>query len=652
MKSTFELLEELPVPIILSEYQKALVKHEGTPLIGDACAGSGKSTTSITKVIYMQRELYIPGHRIAFLMFNKEARVKAEERYVELCNMLSVRPAVKFYTIHALCNFIVKKWMPDRQLVSDYDLAPKFRELLGEFIERPTDKDRKSVQELLSFMLNRNLSIEQLANTGKFIEAGYAIEMVKSVYDGILAYKKSHKYIDFDDMQMYALRLIEHYPEVREVCANLFDHWLIDEFQDVSPIQMAIFKLMLRDPKKFTAIGDGDQAIYRFRGADDKFINSFDEYFPGATRIQLPINYRCPHEILMPAKRLIETNVPRIPKNIEAFKQGGVVRYSPGKSSLASSQSIANEVIELFKTRQAAPKDMAILYRNNNQPMFVIDMMLQAGVPVRVASKENLVYNHFVTNDLMDILAFATNQADVRLFEKCTMKIMRGISRRDITDVARRMGATGQHWADIINRRTADEAHMLLDDIAHCLKNGGTVAMALALLKDTYFVYAKWMMEKLWDITEADLDDIFDYFSYLGERSYDDLKRYLARAKALLKGLDEERNAVTVITMHMCKGLEFDYVWLLHVSDEVLPNTKIMEKLRKTMGEVEAAQHQKEETNLLYVAMTRAMKQLVITYPPEDISRLLHFTIEPGKTIADIQEDIRIFLIDKEATVS
>ncbi|MEO2202437.1 ATP-dependent helicase [Paenibacillus pabuli] len=652
MKSTFELLESLPEPIVLSSHQRSLVEHHGTPLIGDASAGSGKSTTSITKLLYMQRELNIPGHKIAFLMFNKEARDKAEEKYIYLCNELNVRPTAKFYTIHALCNFIVRKWMPDRSLVSEYEMMPTLRKLLSEVMERPTDKERKTVSELMSFMINRNLNIEQLSETSKFIASGMQISTVAHVYDGMMDHKKRNKLIDFDDMQLYALRLLENFPQVRDVCTALFDYWIIDEFQDVSPIQIAVVNQMLRDKDNFTAIGDGDQAIYRWRGADDKYINEFEKFFPNAQRIQLPINYRCPHNILMPAKRLIERNTPRVHKNIEAHKQGGVIRYCPSKSQLGSSQGIAQEIIELFNTKTAMPMDMAVLCRNNNQQMFVIDMLLQAGVPIRVASKENLVYNHFITSDLMNILEFATRQTDSRLFEKCAMKIMRGVNKRDIGNVARSMGATGQHWVDIIDRRTANEAHEMLNDVAHCLKNGGTVAQAIAIFKDAYFVYAKWMMTSLWDITETDLVDIFDYFSFLGERSFDDLKRYLARAKALLNSLDEEKNAVTIITMHICKGLEFKYVWLLHVSDEVLPNAKVMDKLKKILGDAAAGQHQKEETNLLYVAMTRAMEQLVITYPEDDISRLLYFTLEPGKSLQDVQEDVRMFLIDKGATIN
>lgn len=632
-----------------SDEQKAMILQHGAPMNGIALAGAGKSNTIVGKINYIEDIHGVPGERIAAIAFNREARIELERRYKNLRAGLGKPARVKFFTFHALFNKIVTETQKNITVSQPKELNREFARLFRTFVPEPTDEKRDNMRNLISFMINSLIGFEELAKTDKFIESGFTLEEVKNVWEHFYDYKRKQRLIDFDDMQLIAYRLLLNFESVRERYANMFDYWIIDEFQDSNKIQVEIMKMLVKDTAKLNTIGDDDQAIYAFRGSDSTYIVNFNDHFPGAEKVVLTTNYRCPENILEYADRMIQFNKVRVPKFMRAAKPGGNVRFVPAKTLTASSKFIADEIDRKYKSG-IHPSKMAVLYRNNNQAMFVVDMLIQKGIPLRVSSKESMVYNHWITADILDIIDFAQNQTNPRLFEKVGTKVISYIKRNDVKQVAQQMAATGEPWYNFINSVTSRETETILHSINKLIKeDNGKVCHAIDMLQSKYLEFAKFASRSK-DITEDEVMDILDYLRYLGDRTYVQLLRYLQQAGSLIKSFEEDENAVTMTTMHKVKGLEYPHVYLLHIGEDVMPNTKILNRLEKNLGMPAVNRHIEEERRLFYVAITRAIEESVIVYPEGSASRYITEMLPKGKNIWDVSEKLKTFMgeIDME----
>ncbi len=598
----------------LNTQQREAVHSVDGPVLLLAVPGSGKTTVLVNRLGYMVKCCGIDPRSILTMTYTVAATKEMKQRFGDLFGGEAARQ-MTFSTINALSAQIVRFYAERHGSGRAFSVVenPEAAAIVSNiyrtvFDEYPTDSTIKEIRTGITYVKNMMLTDEEI----KTIDLG--IDRFDKLYELYCKELSKRRLMDFDDQMIYALRALRKYPDVLEYYQERYPYICVDESQDTSKIQHEIIKLLASKYHNLFMVGDEDQSIYGFRAAYPEALLQFEQEYLGAKVLLMEKNYRSTPEIVSAANAYIARNTFRHPKSLEATRDSG--------SQIKRIRVLNREMqyAYLYEIAAACTSETAILYRNNDSALPLIDLFEREGIAYRCRQFEDAFFTHKVVTDIRDIIQFAFDMKNVDIFMRIYYKLGLSISKKAAVyacDMSRKSGKT--IFDELVN---APEMNSYGRD-------GVRNAQLILEGMDTYS--AEEALNLIWGNLR--------YGQFVTERKLDagkiDILRMLARreksALDLLRRIDELRQLcanhkenpecpLILSTVHSSKGLEYGRVYLLDVFDGVLPS-----KCEHELKNQEDLRHYEEDRRIYYVAMTRAKDEL---YLFESNAMISSFTTE------------------------
>jgi superfamily I DNA/RNA helicase len=616
----------------LNKEQKRAAETINGPLLILAGAGSGKTRTVTFRIGHMISNLRIDPKEILAVSFTNKAAMEMHERVTKLLGSRKKR-GVTLSTFHSLGLKILREdihrigYSKNFTIYDQGDQASIIREALKNFKMDKSNFDKKTIASKIGLLKNNGISASEFKDTEYYDpEDAYdnATEYVYHYYQDKLHFYNA---VDFDDILFLVVRLFNKHPDVAEKYSERYKYIMVDEYQDTNGLQFDMIKGLTSKHNNLCVVGDDDQSIYAFRGADLTNILNFEKMYKDTTVIKLEQNYRSQEKILNLANVVIKDNVIRKDKTMRTDIKDGPM---PMLWSCASADHEAQVVIDEIITYQKEGKflgDIALLYRSNTQVPPFEDQLRLAQIPYCIIGGQKF-YEKKEIKDLIAYLSLIQNSKDELSLRRILNIPHRGIgtvSLRGFLDMSAEQNITlleviGNESKNPTNKKEESMAEfMAIINKYKRLFETMTLTQALgALINDIdYFEF----INKSYDspkIAARKKDDVKSFLlstDRFVDRFGEDatLKNYLERL-LLVDNQDKQtdtegvlKNEVQLMTLHASKGLEFDTCFLLGMEEELLPHKNVI----KESGNVD------EERRLCYVGITRAKRKLIMTYAQE-----------------------------------
>ena len=582
-----------------SESQKKAVMHTDGPMLVLAGPGSGK-TTVITERTARLTESGVSPSSVLVVTFTRAAAAEMKGRFLKRTEGRAA--GVAFGTFHSVFYGILRtvyRFGPGSILTESRKL-----QLLGEILNHTWNGASQEAD--LPAQVAREISSiqESRTNVSHFYSAVLPQEVFRKVYSRYESWKEENRCIDFDDIIVRCYRLFQERPEVLERWQERFHYILVDEFQDISPLQYDVVRMLAAPQNNLFIVGDDDQSIYRFRGATPAIMLGFRTDYPDADTVVLAENYRSTPEIIRAAGRLIAHNKRRYPKDIRAVKKSGrPVELRVYDNPMRECMAVADEMREEYRKNGTAYREMAVLARTNAGCRQAAEQMLALEIPFRMGSGMPCIFDHWIAKDLLaylDIGAGSTRRTD---YLRICNKPNRYLSREAFHDSQVSFYALydwyeDKEWMCRRLQRLEDDLGML----GHLSPYGAVTYIRKEIGYEQYL--REYALERR--IDENDLIRVLDELTESAKnyRTLDDWKESMEKFREKLaeqKHEDDDRDSVTIATLHASKGTEYDDVWIIDVNEGSIPYHKAV-----------LDEELEEERRMLYVGMTRARKQLTL----------------------------------------
>ncbi|MDX6285559.1 MAG: ATP-dependent helicase UvrD/PcrA [Frankiales bacterium] len=625
----------------LNPEQRAAVVHEGGPLLIVAGAGSGKTRVLTNRIAHLLAARNVSPGQILAITFTNKAAGEMKERVAALVGPRA--KAMWVMTFHSACVRILRaeaKRLGIPSSFSIYDAADSLR--LMAMVARDLDLDPKrfparSLAAQISNLKNELIDDEDFARRA----STYTEKQLSEVYTMYQRRLRESGALDFDDLIMMTVTMLQAFPDVAEHYRRRFRHVLVDEYQDTNHAQYALVRELVGTrekrtvegdligeeksvpPAELVVVGDADQSIYAFRGATIRNIMEFERDYPDATVILLEQNYRSTQTILTAANAVISRNADRKPKNLWSQAGGGeqIVGYVADNEH-DEAAFVAEEIDRLTDDGLTSPGQVAVFYRTNAQSRVFEEVFIRVGLPYRVVGGVRF-YERREVRDMLAYLRVLANPLDT-------------VSLRRILNVPRR--GIGDKAESCIEALSSRERIPFSQALSRCADAPGLATRSLAAIEDFNA-----LMDELRGLVEADappsgiLEAVLSRTGYLAEleasadpqdesrvenlrelvavaREFEDaspeggLADFLERVSLVadsdeIPDPDGTGGVVTLMTLHTAKGLEFPVVFLTGLEDGVFPHLR-------SMGDTKELE---EERRLAYVGITRARERLYIS---------------------------------------
>ncbi len=605
----------------LNPAQLEAVVAEPGPILVVAGAGSGKTRVLTHRIAHLVDEHgAAPASVLAITFTNKAAGEMAER-----VNRALGRSATGMWvmTFHAACARILRAEATRigfRQSFSIYDSSDQVR-LVRSIIEDDLGKDSKryparGVHARISDAKNRLISAEQFADDSD----GYFDTTVGEVYLRYQSRLLEAGAMDFDDLLVHTANLLEQIPEAREKWQTAFKHVLVDEYQDTNHAQYRLIRSLAAGHQSIFVVGDSDQSIYSWRGADIRNILDFEKDFPNARTIRLEQNYRSTQHILDAANAVIEHNEGRQEKRLwSELGQGEPVRVVECQDERSEARFVVGQIARVIG-EGGSLRDVAVFYRTNAQSRALEEALRQADVPYRIIGGTGFYDRQEIKDALAYLRAIANPNDDVSLRRIINVP-RRAIGDTTVSRLAEHAGMLG-----VSLRLALLDAESILPGSAARKAVSGFAALMDRLTASAVSMEPAELLERIYDETamieslraertlEANgrienLDELLGVArsaTLTGEPEAD-LAMFLQEL-SLVSDADQlpdsdDDSAVTMMTLHTAKGLEFPRVYMVGMEDNIFPHARALEEANL-----------EEERRLCYVGMTRAREQLTMTY--------------------------------------
>jgi DNA helicase-2/ATP-dependent DNA helicase PcrA len=601
-------LDHLNVP------QREAVEATEGPLLILAGAGAGKTKTLTERIRHLIYKGVAP-HQILAITFTNKAATEMRERVTRMLEgdkdlnrpvSMFERPFVS--TFHALCVFILKAEHQRVGIHKHFTIFDKAdgKRAVKEALEKkgldPKLHEPERILSIISKEKGRDTTAEEYA---LHAEGGYFTSVVAEIWTEYERILKRDSALDFDDLLLKTARLLRDHPEVRKRYQSLWHYIHIDEYQDTNKVQYEISKLLVDEKHNVCVVGDIDQNIYSWRGADIQNILNFERDYPEAKVIVLEENYRSTKTILNAANIVIEKNKIRRKKNLfTSNADGDKIGIYSGFDEVAEANFIVSKAREFIRNG-TRPDEIAVLYRANFQSRALEEAFLAEGVPYQLLGTQ-----FFDRKEVKDILSYirAALNPDALSDKKRIINIpARGLGKTTVAKIF--LGQEDDLPASTkLKIRNFNE---LLEEIRK-VADSKSPSEIVAFVIRTSGLENDWKMSKKEEDAER-LLNAYELASFAAR--YDSLPigegidKFLedAALQSDQDELDSEKNGVRLMTVHSSKGLEFDVVFIAGLEDGLFPHQKIT-KEGISPGEAE------EERRLFYVALTRARKKVFLTY--------------------------------------
>lgn len=599
---------------------EAVTDTEGQMLIL-AGAGSGKTRVLTTKIAWLIREKNVPAHRILAITFTNKAAKEMKERVAAQLPELDV-DRLWIGTFHSICARILRRRIDrigyDRSFTI-YDRADQKTVLKDILKEENTSEEAlgvklNSVISAISSHKNRRIPPEEVVASDPKFGFMRALALLYPLYEKRL---KKNNALDFDDLILKALELFDQDPETLESYSERFLYVFVDEYQDTNRMQYDLIKILSEKHRNLCVVGDIDQSIYKFRGADINNILDFEKDYPNAKTVKLEQNYRSTQNILDLANRVIDHNVERKDKVLWTDNTGGEpVRYHLCSTSDEEAQRVVRW-INLRRGEGMHLRDIAILYRTNAQSRSFEDQLRREGIPYQLVGGLKF-YDRKEIKDITAYLKIIVNPRDDVSLIRVINTPKRGIGQTTINRLSE-WAATNRfslmeavkdgEKVPGVGRVTAErlqEFVKLIDDLTDLAQALPLTEFVMEAVRKTGYEAMLKKSHQQEDRTR--LENIDEYISSVAEYEEENegatLWEYLQDVSLLsdTDKVDGEETGVSLMTVHSAKGTEYDLVFVTGLEQGLFPSLRAMDE-----GELE------EERRLCYVALTRARKELFLS---------------------------------------
>ena len=621
----------------LNEQQREAVLATEGPLLILAGAGSGKTRVIAHRIAYLISEKNVPYWNILAVTFTNKA---AEEMRLRVQRLLRDRersslPLVS--TFHSLCVRILRQ---DIEKLNDkytrrftiYDQDDSLRLIKQSIKELGYDEKylgARATQSAISSAKNRGEDTEAFAAKAEYVDERRAgMARVYKMYEDRL---HANNALDFDDLLIKTVRLLKDVAEIREKYNNKFRYILVDEYQDTNSLQFALISFLTEKQQNICVVGDEDQSIYKWRGADISNILNFEKHFPNTKTIRLEQNYRSTQTILDVAGAVVKHNLQRKGKNLwTSNPRGGRVGYYQALDAEAEARWVAGKILE--HRRNEADLRAAVLYRTNSQSRVFEEAMRRAQLAYNIIGGFSF-YERMEVRDIIAYLKLALNPNDTIALQRVINSPPRGIGKQTLDEIERRAKADElSPWETIgqiiqkpenLGSRAVSALRTFRGIVLRLAEMAGTIdsdKLSLEMMSSSSPVsdvvraaildtgYEASLRAENTDEAEGRLENLQELVNAAvdyDEQGLEGLREFIDHS-ALVSDQDQyKRDApVTLMTIHSAKGLEFPLVFIVGLEDGLFPHSRSA----TDPAELE------EERRLAYVAMTRAERFLYVTH--------------------------------------
>jgi DNA helicase-2/ATP-dependent DNA helicase PcrA len=614
----------------LNEQQREAVLATEGPLLILAGAGSGKTRVIAHRIAYLIAEKKVPSWNILAVTFTNKAADEMRQRVQRLLHTQERNDLPLVSTFHSFCVRILRQ---DLEKLNDrytrrftiYDQDDSLRLIKQSIKELGFDEKYlapRATQSAISSAKNRGEDPTAFAARAEYQDERRAtMAKIYQMYEDRL---HSNNALDFDDLLIKAVRLLRDVDEVREKYNNKFRYILVDEYQDTNSLQFALIRLITQKTQNICVVGDEDQSIYKWRGADISNILNFEKQFPNTKTIRLEQNYRSTQTILDLAGAVVKNNLERKGKTLwTSNPRGGRAGYYQAFDAEAEARWVAQKILE--HRREEFDIRAAVLYRTNSQSRVFEEAMRRAGLQYNIIGGFSF-YERMEVRDIIAYLKLALNPNDSIALQRVINSPPRGIGKTTIDEIERRARDYELSWWETIAviieqpgnlgsraisalksfRRVVTHLAELSDPEKSSKSDEPVSNVVREAIKETGYEQA--LRSERTDEAEGRLENLQELVNAAvdyDEQGVDGLREFIDHS-ALVSDQDEyKRDApVTLMTAHAAKGLEFPLVFIVGLEDGLFPHSRA----RTDAAEME------EERRLAYVAMTRAERFLYVTH--------------------------------------
>lgn len=605
----------------LNPQQREAVQHTEGPLLILAGAGSGKTRVLTCRIAYLIEHCGVRPWNIMAITFTNKAAGEMRERVDGLVGMGS--EAIWVSTFHSSCCRILRRYI-DRigydnsfTIYDTDDSRQVMKAVIKELELNPKIYKEKALLGKISAAKNNLVSPDEMeADASRWEE-----KQTARAYRAYQKRLKKNNALDFDDLLVLAVELFEKAPDVLESYQERFRYILIDEYQDTNTVQFRFVKLLAEKYRNICVVGDDDQSIYKFRGANIMNILNFEKSFPGAKVIKLEQNYRSTQSILDAANEVISNNSGRKEKKLWTDNgQGTRVRFREFQTGYDEAEFVAWEIAKKVREENRSYRDYAVLYRTNAQSRLFEEKMIAADIPYKLVGGVNF-YSRREIKDMLAYLKTVDNGLDDLAVQRIVNVPKRGVGATSLARVQNYALENGISFYEAL--QDADRIPGLGRSLNGIRKFTTLIGRLRAAGREYLNVreilemiisetgYVAELEEEGTDEDKARIENINELVSktadYMEQAENPSLSEFLQQVSLVadIDSVDPDGDYVLLMTLHSAKGLEFDYVYMTGMEENTFPSYMAVSG--------EDSEELEEERRLCYVGITRARKELTMT---------------------------------------
>ncbi len=586
----------------LNKIQAKAVSHRDGPCLVLAGPGSGKTLTIVNRIKYLIEKCSVRPEEILVVTFTRFA---AQEMKNRLCSLMGRKNIpVTAGTFHGIFYGILRCTyrMSGQNILSEEEKYQLLREAAGrQELETFDEEDFISdIAAEIGKIKNNRLDPEE------YVSAKCSAETFREIYRQYEEERKKRRKIDFDDMLVLCCELLSSRPEVLAGWQRKFRYILIDEFQDINRIQYDVIRLLALPENNLFVVGDDDQAIYGFRGADSELMFQFLKDYPEAKQLLLGTNYRSTEYIVRNSLRVIRHNERRFDKQLEAYRKGGACLHVQELADPAEEAEYILDEIEKCMADGVRPEDIAVLFRIHTDAGPVAEALVDRKIPFHMREQLPNIYNHFIARDIQAYFRLAMGERRKQDFLQVMNRPKRYIGRDSLSGSEESFEDIRKHYCD--KEWMLDRIDQFEWDVKMLAKMAPYAAVQYLRKRIGYDDYLRDYAFSH-NIERTNLTEVIQEIAEAARpyRTLDEWFRHVEEYTGILqeKEKKKEKNpeGVRLMTIHAAKGLEFHTVFILDANEGKIPYKKA-----RTDAQTE------EERRLFYVAMTRAKEKLTVCY--------------------------------------
>ncbi len=606
----------------LNPRQQEAVEHTEGPLLVLAGAGSGKTRVITHRIAYLIEEKGVPPEKILAITFTNKAAAEMRERVDRLINS-PVSKYIWVNTFHSTCVRILRRdadkinYDPNFAIYDAKDQEALIKECLREL---NIDDKRFPPRSIMAEISNAKDNLLAPEDYSKEVRGDFRKEIIARVYEKYQEKLVKNNGMDFDDLIFNAIVLLTLRPDVLEYYQNRFKFILVDEYQDTNYAQYVLVSKLAQKHRNLFVVGDDDQSIYQWRGADVKNILEFEKDYPEVNVVKLEQNYRSTKNILEAANSIIKHNVFRKDKTLWTENpEGEKLKVYKALDERDEARFIAFKIKEMIKEEGKDYSDFALLYRTNAQSRVLEEVFMQEGLPYRLVGATQF-YQRMEIKDLMAYLRVISNPADDFSLSRIINTPRRGIGRatlQALQDFAQRHNISlyealvrykeNKHLGLRVHKNLKEFIE-LLGELKEQRNELGVIELIDLVLEKTG--YLSELERQNIPESRGRIENLQEFksvaYEFEKQNPGQGLEEFLAHVSLVTDAdtIDERENAVFMMTMHSAKGLEFPVVFITGLEEGIFPHNRCLLK------ELEL----EEERRLCYVAVTRAKEKLFLTH--------------------------------------